>query len=99
MDERFEKLVDPDGVLDPHERAVRAETARRAHFLQMAARSAAVRRAKRAAAPAEPEGQHQLVVGWVARQLESAPELTVEQRGLLRRLLRPAGRDDGLESA
>jgi hypothetical protein len=45
---RFERLVDPDGVLDPHERALRAEAARRAHFLRMAAKSAAVRRAKAA---------------------------------------------------
>lgn len=43
---RFEQLVDPDGVLDPAERAVRAERARRAHMLVLAERSAAVRRAR-----------------------------------------------------
>ncbi len=36
---------------------------------------------------------------WVRRQLANAPPLTSEQRGLLRRLLRPAGRDNGLEFA
>lgn len=41
---RFEKQVDPDGVLPEHERAVRAEAARRAHFLRMALKSAQARR-------------------------------------------------------
>lgn len=43
---RFERLVDPDGSLDPKERALRAERARRAHMLRLAARSAEVRAAK-----------------------------------------------------
>src|SRR5690348_5690113 len=38
--DRFERDVDPDGKLDPVERATRAEHARKAHFLRMAARSA-----------------------------------------------------------
>jgi hypothetical protein len=42
---RFEKLVDPDGRLDPNERQVRAEHARRAHMLRLAERSAQARRA------------------------------------------------------
>jgi hypothetical protein len=33
---RFEREVDPDGVLDPVTRAKRAEHARRAHFQRMA---------------------------------------------------------------
>lgn len=41
---RFERLVDPDGVLDPRERAARADRARRAHMLTLAAKSAAARR-------------------------------------------------------
>jgi hypothetical protein len=45
---RFERMVDPDGSMDPAERARRAERALRAHMLQMARRSAEVRR-KRAA--------------------------------------------------
>ncbi len=43
---RFENLVDPDGALDPRERAVRADRARRAHMLTLAAKSAAVRKKK-----------------------------------------------------
>lgn len=41
---RFERLVDPEGVLTPAERAKRAEAARRAHFQRMAFKSAQVRR-------------------------------------------------------
>jgi hypothetical protein len=43
---RFEKLVDPEGKLDPIERAVRADRARRAYMLSLAAKSAAARRRK-----------------------------------------------------
>ena len=43
---RFERLVDPEGVLPPGERARRAEAARRAHMLTLAARSAETRRKK-----------------------------------------------------
>lgn len=43
---RFERLVDPDGTLDPIERAIRADRARRAHMLTLAARSAAARKGK-----------------------------------------------------
>lgn len=45
---RFERQVDPDGVLDPAERALRAEAARRAHFVRMGHKSAQVRRKKAA---------------------------------------------------
>jgi hypothetical protein len=41
---RFERLVDPEGILDPAERTVRADRARRAHMLTLAAKSAAGRR-------------------------------------------------------
>jgi len=41
---RFENEVDPTGILDPAERAVRADRARRAYMLRLAARSADVRR-------------------------------------------------------
>lgn len=44
--ERFEKQVDPDGVLPPEERARRAEHARKAHYQRMALASAKARRAK-----------------------------------------------------
>lgn len=43
---RFERLVDPDGVLDPVERALRADHAKRAHMLSLAAKSAAARMTK-----------------------------------------------------
>ena len=35
---RFELEVDPDGLLDPTERARRAESARKAYFTRLAAR-------------------------------------------------------------
>jgi hypothetical protein len=47
--ERFEREVDPDGVLPPAERAARAARARRAHMLRLAARSVESRRRKAAA--------------------------------------------------
>lgn len=43
--DRFEKLVDPDGTMDPAERSRRAESLKKAHYLKMAAASAASRRA------------------------------------------------------
>lgn len=47
--ERFEKQVDPDGTMDPRERAMLAENARKAHFTKMALRSAQARRRSRSA--------------------------------------------------
>jgi hypothetical protein len=41
---RFEREVDPDGVLLPAERAKRAESARRAFYARLALASAAARR-------------------------------------------------------
>lgn len=43
----FERQVDPDGVLEPAERARRAEHARKAHFTRLALRSAQARRKER----------------------------------------------------
>jgi hypothetical protein len=43
---RFEKEIDPDGTLPPEERRQRAEHAKRAYMLQLAKRSAAVRKAR-----------------------------------------------------
>lgn len=48
---RFERLVDPDGLLDPAERAKRAERAMTAHMLELAARSAESRRQRRTDGP------------------------------------------------
>jgi hypothetical protein len=44
---RFEREVDPDGCLDPEERARRAEQARRAYFARLSLAAAKARRAKR----------------------------------------------------
>jgi hypothetical protein len=42
--DRFEREVDPDGVLEPAERTRRAEHARKAYFSQLALKSARARR-------------------------------------------------------
>ncbi len=44
FDARFEKIVDPDGVLEPAERAKRAERERKAHFIALGRASAKARR-------------------------------------------------------
>lgn len=45
--ERFEREVDPDGILTPQERAIRAEYARKAYMLTLALKSAVSRRRAR----------------------------------------------------
>ena len=45
--ERFEREVDPDGVLTPQIRARRAQHARKAYFLGLALKSAKARAAKK----------------------------------------------------
>ncbi len=45
----FEKQVDPDGTLDPIERARRAQNLRRAHMLRLARASADARRERKLA--------------------------------------------------
>jgi hypothetical protein len=44
---RFERLVDPDGVLAPDERARRAGSAKRAYFQRLALRSSRIRRLRK----------------------------------------------------
>ena len=44
LQRRFEDEVDPDRVLDPAERARRAESAKRAHFTRLAQKSAEARK-------------------------------------------------------
>lgn len=44
MDKKFEEQVDPDGLLDPAERAKRAESARKAYYQGLALKSAKARR-------------------------------------------------------
>lgn len=49
FDARFEREVDPEGLLDPEERRRRAEHARKAYFTRLSLKSAQARR-KRAQA-------------------------------------------------
>ena len=51
---RFEREVDPAGVLDPRERARRAEHARKAYFLRLALASAHARGGRRAGVDGRP---------------------------------------------
>jgi len=44
--DRFERQVDPDGVLDPADRRRRAEHARKAHMQRLALKSARARRSR-----------------------------------------------------
>jgi hypothetical protein len=46
--DRFEREVDPEGVLLPAERAIRAEHARKAYFARLALKSAQARRNRNA---------------------------------------------------
>ncbi len=46
---RFESIVDPLGILEPSERARRAESERKAYFTQLALKSAQARRKGKAA--------------------------------------------------
>ncbi|MFE3080907.1 hypothetical protein [Nocardia tengchongensis] len=41
---KFERAVDPDGLLSAEERAFRAEHARKAHYLRLSRKSAQARR-------------------------------------------------------
>lgn len=46
MDKRFEDQVDPDRILTPQERAKRVTNLKRAHFSELALKSAKARKAK-----------------------------------------------------
>lgn len=48
-EDRFERLVDPDGIYAPEVRAAMAANKRREHFTRMALASAEVRRKRRRA--------------------------------------------------
>lgn len=48
MESKFSRLVDPDGLLSPEERAYRADQARKAHYTRLALRSAQSRRRRSA---------------------------------------------------
>lgn len=47
FDQRFERQVDPDGVLPENVRAERAASAKSAYFAQLALKSAAARRSRK----------------------------------------------------
>jgi hypothetical protein len=47
--DRFEREVDPDGKLDPKERAFRAGHARKAYFAKLALKSVQARRERKSA--------------------------------------------------
>ncbi|MEH1013064.1 hypothetical protein V6U90_08125 [Micromonospora sp. CPCC 206060] len=51
--DRFEREVDPDGTLDPADRATRAAHAKSAYYARLALKSAQARRAKATARKAE----------------------------------------------
>jgi len=57
--DRFEREVDPDGVLDPADRRRRAEHARKAHMQRLALKSARARRSRTQAArmAGQPDGK------------------------------------------
>lgn len=68
--DRFDREVDPDGVLTPQERAKRAEWARKAHMQRMAMKSAAARRMLRRRRQVHPERGGQIcppLNGWSRR--------------------------------
>jgi hypothetical protein len=50
--DRFERQVDPDGILPAAERAKRAESARKAYYLGLALKSAKARRSRATRGPA-----------------------------------------------
>jgi hypothetical protein len=68
--EKFERQIDPDGILPEKERRQRAISARRAYMLQLAKRSATARRIKTAMGMAEAEAP----VGRDRQRGEAEPE-------------------------
>jgi len=71
---RFEREVDPDGELDPAERAHRAGIARRAYFTRLALKSARSRRAAAEARIAARERRTRKTARQVADELRSAAD-------------------------
>ncbi|HEX4061250.1 MAG TPA: hypothetical protein VHY58_09550 [Streptosporangiaceae bacterium] len=71
LDARFEAEVDPDGTLDPAERARRVTAKRRAHFTRLALKSARSRRQAAAARQATQERQTEAQAGRTAAELRA----------------------------
>jgi hypothetical protein len=83
---RFEKLVDPDGVLPPEERAKRAENAKQAHMTRMALAAAKARRLRRQAAALD------------AGLADEDPDLVAEAQEAMRRAEEAIDRGDACMS-
>ncbi|MBA5846257.1 hypothetical protein [Gordonia amicalis] len=47
LEDKFEREVDPDGVLSPADRAKRVENARKAYYARLALKSAQARRTRK----------------------------------------------------
>lgn len=73
FDDRFDREVDPEGVLEPAERARRAEHARKAYFLSLAFKSA---RSRRGASGERKERAQRDLLDQLAVRSESAPPCT-----------------------
>jgi hypothetical protein len=72
LDARFAAEVDPDGTLDPAERAKRVSMLRRAHFARLARRSAQKRRLAGDAQAATAAHQAAAGLRQLADEIESA---------------------------
>ena len=70
--DRFEKQVDPDGVLDPAERSKRAEFARKAYFQRLALKSAETRRMNKIVSTASTSDRQQTTKPTVESSSSSA---------------------------
>lgn len=96
---KFEKMVDPEGMLPPEERARRVASARKAHMTRLALRSAQSRRTAATRRQKEGDRERKLreVLGtpptgatWldeIRKVVYGAPPLTEEQRNRLAMLL------------
>ncbi|WP_204342784.1 hypothetical protein [Micromonospora terminaliae] len=55
--DRFEREIDPDGTMDPVERARRADCLRRAHMARLSLKAAQARKAAAAGRQQHPQGR------------------------------------------
>jgi hypothetical protein len=74
LDARFESEVDPDGTLDPDERARRVESKRRAYFTRLALLSAQSRRRAATARNAAAERRDRAAVDEAISELRRAAD-------------------------
>ncbi|HEX7038696.1 MAG TPA: hypothetical protein VF202_01125 [Trueperaceae bacterium] len=83
--------IDPEGTLDPQERARRLAEHQRAHMAKLSARAVQVRQAKRVDA-----FLRELISDAVQAVVAAAPPLTPAQLDTLRRLVAPVAPDRDL---